>query len=54
MSTIIVITDTSVRINFLALDQAALLARLPDHRFVVTEHVRAEITDHYQDQRQRS
>jgi predicted nucleic acid-binding protein len=53
MSTVIVITDTSVLINFLVLDQAPLLARLPDHRFVVTEHVRAEITDHYQDQLQR-
>lgn len=53
MSTVIVITDTSVLVNFLVLDQAALLARLPDHRFVVTEHVRAEITDHYQDQLQR-
>ena len=50
MSTVIVITDTSLLINFLVLDQTALLARLPDHRFVVTEHVRAEITDHYQDQ----
>ena len=28
MSTVIVITDTSVLINFLVLDQAALLARL--------------------------
>lgn len=52
MSKIIVITDTSVLINFLVLDQAALLARSPHHRFVVTEHVRAEITDHYQDQLQ--
>lgn len=53
MSTVIVITDTSVLVSFLVLDQAALLARLPAHRFVVTEHVRAEITDHYQDQLQR-
>lgn len=53
MSTIVVITDTSVLVNFLVLDQAELLARLPGHRFVVTEHVRAEITDHYQEQLQR-
>lgn len=53
MSTTVVITDTSVLINFLVLDHAALLARLPDHRFVVTEHVRGEITDHYQHQLQR-
>jgi hypothetical protein len=36
MSTIIVITDTSVLINFLVLDKVALLARLPDYHFVVT------------------
>jgi predicted nucleic acid-binding protein len=49
----IVITDTSVLINFLVLDRAKLLARLPDHRFVVTDHVRAEVTAHYQEQLQR-
>lgn len=49
----IVITDTSVLINFLVLDRAELLARLPDHRFVVTDHVRAEVTAHYQEQLQR-
>jgi len=53
MSEIVVITDTSVLINFLVLDRTELLSRLPDHRFVVTDHVRAEITDHYQDQLQR-
>ncbi len=49
----IVITDTSVLINFLVLDRVELLARLPDHRFVVTDHVRAEVTEHYHDQLQR-
>jgi predicted nucleic acid-binding protein len=49
----IVITDTSVLINFLVLDQVALLARLSTHRFVVTDHVRAEITAHYPEQLQR-
>jgi hypothetical protein len=46
----IVITDTSVLVNFLVLDQAALLARLKDFRFALTEHVRAEITAHYSEQ----
>lgn len=36
MSDIVVITDTSVLINFLVLDRTELLARLPNHRFVVT------------------
>ena len=49
----VVITDTSVLINFLVLDRVELLARLPTHRFVVTDHVRAEITQHYSDQLQR-
>ena len=49
----VVITDASVLINFLVLDRAELLARLPTHSFVVTDHVRAEITQHYSDQLQR-
>lgn len=53
MSEIVVITDTSVLINFLVLDRAELLARLPSHRFVVTDHVRAEVSEHYPDQLQR-
>lgn len=53
MSEIVVITDTSVLINFLVLDRTELLARLPNHRFVVTDHVRAEVTDHFPDQLQR-
>jgi len=46
----VVITDTSVLINFLVLDRAELLSRLSTHRFLVTDHVRAEITDHYHEQ----
>lgn len=46
----IVITDTSVLINFLVLDRVELLARLTDSQFVVTNHVRAEITEHYSTQ----
>jgi len=49
----VVITDTSVLINFLVLDRAGLLAGVPTHRFVVTDHVRAEITAHYHEQLQR-
>ena len=49
----IVIADTSVLINFLVLDRVELLARLSSYRFVVTDHVRAEVTEHYQDQIQR-
>jgi predicted nucleic acid-binding protein len=52
MSEIVVITDTSVLINFLVLDRTELLARLPNHRFAVTDHVRAEVTDHFPDQLQ--
>jgi hypothetical protein len=53
MSEIVVITDTSVLINFLVLDRAELLTHLPNHRFVVTDHVRAEVTDHFPDQLRR-
>lgn len=53
MSESVVISDTSVLINFLVLDRAGLLAGLSTHRFVVTDHVRAEITDHYHEQLQR-
>jgi predicted nucleic acid-binding protein len=49
----IVITDTSVLVNFLVLDRVGLLSRLPDWRFVVTDHVRAEIIEHYHDQLRR-
>ena len=53
MCKIVVIADTSVLINFLVLDRAGLLAGVPTHRFVVTDHVRAEITAHYHEQLQR-
>ena len=49
----VVITDTSVLINFLVLDRARLLTGVPTHRFAVTDHVRAEITAHYHEQLQR-
>jgi predicted nucleic acid-binding protein len=53
METTIVITDPSVLINFLALDRVGLLSRLSSVHFVVTEHVRAEITEHFPEQLRR-
>ena len=53
MGTTIVITDASVLINFLVLDRVGLLSRLVSVHFVVTEHVRAEITEHFPEQLQR-
>ena len=37
--------DTSVLLNFLAVDRVDLLARHPRFRFVVTDHVRSEVAD---------
>lgn len=42
-----VIIDTSALINFLAVDRASLLGSHRQFEFVVTDHVRGEITDHY-------
>ena len=42
--------DTSVLINFLAIDQARLLLLHPFYRFVLTDHVRYEVTDFYPEQ----
>ena len=53
METTIVISDTSVLINFLVLDRVGLLLRLSSVHFVVTEHVRAEITEHFPEQLRR-
>jgi predicted nucleic acid-binding protein len=47
------ILDTSVLINFLVVDQVGLLTRLSKRQFILTDHVRAEITTHYPDQLQR-
>ena len=49
---IFVIADTSVLVNFLCIDRIDLIARYPG-RFAITDHVAAEITDHYPDQRAR-
>lgn len=45
--------DTSVLLNFLAVDQARLLGLHPAYRFVVTDHVRGEITDRRPERLQR-
>jgi hypothetical protein len=45
--------DSSVLINFLAVDRVDLLATHPDHHFLITPHVRDEVTEHYPDQVQR-
>ena len=45
-----VITDTSVLINFLAVDQASLLLDHPHLRFLLTDHVRVEVTEYYPEQ----
>lgn len=45
----IVIADTSVLINFLAIDRLDLLER-HGCRFLITDHVRHEVLDHYHEQ----
>ena len=42
-----VITDTSTLVNFLRIGRVDLLAGLTSYRFVVTDHVRAEVTSYY-------
>lgn len=42
-----VITDTSTLVNFLRIGRVDLLAGLTSYRFVVTDHVRAEVTSDY-------
>lgn len=45
--------DSSVLINFLAVDRVDLLGAHPELHFLITPHVRAEISEHYPDQVQR-
>ena len=49
---VVVIADTSVLVNFLCIDRMDLLARHA-HRFMITEHVKEEITHHYPEQQVR-
>jgi predicted nucleic acid-binding protein len=48
-----VLLDTSVLINFLNIDRLDLLTQHPDFVFLITNHVRREITDYYPEQVQR-
>ena len=48
----IVVSDTSVLVNFLRIDRMDLIGGLPD-RFVITDHAAAEIADHYPAQQAR-
>jgi predicted nucleic acid-binding protein len=45
-----VVVDTSVLINFLNVDRLDLFASHPQYRFLVTEHVKREVTEHYPQQ----
>lgn len=48
----IIVTDTSVLINFLRIDRIDLIAGY-SHAFLVTDHVAGEISDQYPDQQRR-
>ena len=48
----IIVTDTSVLINFLRIDRTDLIAG-HSHDFLATDHVAAEISDRYPNQQQR-
>ncbi|MDR3440589.1 hypothetical protein [Telmatospirillum sp.] len=52
MTSAIVVADTSVLINFLRIDRMDLIARHP-RRFLVTDHVEAEIVEAYPEQQAR-
>ncbi len=41
----LIVLDTSVLLNFLRVGRLDLLVRLPGCRFLVTDHVRGEVTD---------
>src|ERR1700687_241060 len=45
--------ETSVLVNFLAVDRVDLLAVHPSYRFIITDHVRGEITSYYSEQFER-
>lgn len=42
-----IVLDASVLINFLAVDRADALLALQGHRFIITDHVRAEVTSRF-------
>jgi predicted nucleic acid-binding protein len=45
-----VILDTSVLVNFLRIGRLDLLTQHPSYRFIVTDHVRGEVTEEYPQQ----
>lgn len=45
-----VVLDTSTLINFARINRLDLLVSHPSYRFVITDHVRGEISEHYADQ----
>ena len=45
-----VLLDTCVLINFLCIDRTDLLADHPHYCFMLTDHVRSEISEHYSEQ----
>jgi predicted nucleic acid-binding protein len=47
------ISDTSVLINFLAVGRIDLFVQHPQYRFVITGHVRREVTKHYPEEFER-
>ena len=49
---IVVVTDTSVLVNFLRIDRMDLIG-CHSSRFVITDHVAAEISDYYPEQQAR-
>jgi len=52
MQSTIVVADTSVLINFLRIDRMDLIGHHPQ-RFLAADHVEAELTSDYPDQRMR-
>jgi predicted nucleic acid-binding protein len=47
------VSDTSVLINFLAVGRIDLFVQHPKYRFVITDHVRREVTKHYPEEFER-
>jgi len=47
------VLETTVLVNFLKIDRLDLLARHPKYRFVLTNHVRGEVTSDYPEQLER-
>ena len=45
-----VLVDSSVLLNFLKVDRVDLLGRLPEYAFLITDRVRGEILNHFEEQ----